>query len=530
MSFSSLEIKETLCNALESAFEIKKPTEIQTKAIRKANKTTGDLSIRAETGSGKTLSFLIPIIDKLLDYKKEENTQTKRKSGAHALILCPTRELAIQTHTQCQSILSKVKPHWITSCLLVGSNSFSKDKTENSSKTRAKEKAVLRKGQTIVVATPGRLLDHLSNTVSFIVSSVSWIVFDEADRLIDLGFEKKTKEIISAVLEKTQLRPRLVVCSATLKEDDLFFAGISLQSLSVASCSSSSAIAIPKKLKQYSIVLSERERLFFLISFLSLFINGEIPIFSGNKKIIVFFSSCDSVDFYFSVWTKYIKGLFVNKKYIEQKSFSVENPVMKSVKKSSAFRLHGGIDQKIRTKTYKDFVDSKCSVLFCTDVAARGINVPDISFVLQYDAPFAKEEYLHRIGRTARANSPGSSLILLMPEEKGYISFLEKEGLIIKQLTLELITGDFNEKKKNMQPNIISNIISNDTELKSLGQKGILSFIRSYSTHKPEMRCFFHKKRLHLGGLATSFGLVVGVKEAHENQINASKNKRKRAG
>lgn len=525
MSFSSLKIKETICNVLENSLNIKTPTEIQKKVIKRIKKTKGDVSIKAETGSGKTLSFLIPIINSILDYDDKDNKK-KRESGTHALIICPTRELAIQTHLLCQSILSKIKPHWMTSCLLLGSNSFSKDREENCSKTRTKEKTTLRKGQTIVVATPGRLLDHLENTKSFVISSIKWIVFDEADRLIDLGFGKKTKEIISKTFEKTNERPRLIICSATLKVESDYFAEIPLNDLDVISCSYvlDKTKTVPEKLKQYSVICPEKERLSFLLSFLSLFLDEQIQIFIRNKdkKMIVFFSSCDSVDFHFSIWMKYKEG-FLTKKSFKEEQFSLQNVVPKSVKKSSAFKLHGGIDQSIRTKTYSDFLNTDCSVLFCTDVAARGINVPEVSCVLQYDAPIAKEEYLHRIGRTARAGNSGASLIVLMSGEKGYLSFLEKEGLIVKLLPLELLTGGFDKRKKENFPDKLSDLISNDPVLQKLGQKGILSFVRSYSTHKPAMKCFFHKRRLHLGGLATSFGLNVGVKEAQESEI---KNKR----
>lgn len=156
--------------------------------------------IRSETGSGKTLAYLLPIINDLL--KSERRT---REQGTVALVISPTRELCLQIYEVLKAILSRF--YWIVPGVLLGGEK------------KKSEKARLRKGITILVATPGRLLDHLENTKSFQINQLRWMVLDEADRLLDLGFGQIVKQIYDCVNKKSQTKRHNMLISATLTKE-----------------------------------------------------------------------------------------------------------------------------------------------------------------------------------------------------------------------------------------------------------------------------------------------------------------------
>jgi len=169
--------------------------------------------VKAQTGSGKTLAYLIPMVQKLQESTQQTNN-FKRAEGTQALILAPTRELSLQIFDVLKQIL---KPfHWIVPGIVIGGEK------------RKSEKARLRKGVNILIATPGRLLDHLNNTACFKYDNIKWLILDEADRLLDLGFERDIKNIIT-IIDKAQTTTRQsALISATLREGVKRLATISL--------------------------------------------------------------------------------------------------------------------------------------------------------------------------------------------------------------------------------------------------------------------------------------------------------------
>ncbi|OIR58201.1 MAG: DEAD-box ATP-dependent RNA helicase [Amphiamblys sp. WSBS2006] len=505
--FQNLGLNETVCRALEEELGIETPTECQHETIpRLLDTETEDVVIKAKTGAGKTLSFLAPIISQLLGYEPALSPADKRKTGTHAIVLCPTRELALQTHTLCQKILSKARPHWITAYLLFGSSSFSNETENSGGRTRQKEKAALRKGQTIVVATPGRLLDHLETTASFLLTSLRWFVLDEADRLVDLGFGQKIRKIFSTARTKQQQkkRPKVLLCSATIEKDTKEFGGIVLRSPCYVgeSVSSSEGVAIPDSIVQEHALIKENDRLSFFLCFVSDFFTQN----TDSGKVAVFFSSCVSVDFHFELLKQFLGGALT----------ATSEECLRDV---LCFKLHGGVIQDARTKTYGEFCAAKRGILLCTDVAARGVDIPDITAVLQCDAPMEENDYLHRAGRTGRGDKRGRSVLVLMDGEKGYLSVLEKKGMRLrKHPTAKMVERVLGENTIDTLTTRLTDVVSSDSVLCGLGEKSVLSFLRAYATHKPALKAVFHRKRLHLGGLAEGFGLKKGIKTVQEIQ------------
>lgn len=442
MSRFDQRIHAVLSVAVVEAFSIQQPTAIQSAAIgeileNEAREYPLDIVIRAQTGSGKTLAFLLPLLHLILLSREDgaeegKPVQGREQIGTPLIILVPTRELAIQTHQMLQRLLAKLRGrhHWIVAGLLSGGDK------------RKSEKARLRKGIHIVVATPGRLLDHLEATESWRVGSVEgvtrWVVLDEADRLMDMGFGKKIGrilELVNARRPSRQAWARLILCSATVAKDIKEFSGsISLngpvcfitdggkgkRSSKEATAqvqtaqSRDSGFAAPIQLRQYVMVPPTKLRLAVLIGLL----REQFGLVTA--KVVVFFLCCDEVDYFFDLFHSQKQQLLPG-----------------SIKIS---KMHGNLEQSVRQSTFREFTSAGGSkkkddsnvqhqLLLCTDVAARGLNLERVTCIIQYDAPCDANDYVHRVGRTARQTEQGHSFLLLMPSERPYIERLRVIGM-----------------------------------------------------------------------------------------------------
>lgn len=522
-------VLEPLRVAVKEAFGIETPTAVQDVAMSTlldADKK-GDVIIRARTGSGKTLGFLLPILHTLLSEQAALKEKVSRDSlGTVCLIVVPTRELAVQTGQVLEKLLAKLKGplHWIVSGTLTGGDK------------RKSEKARLRKTLHIVVATPGRLLDHLSTTQAWSEKcrkSLRWLVVDEADRLMDMGFEKKMKEVAEKLGISGYYRfSRLILCSATLKDGTEEFAGMKLKEPVFASPApeqkkTANAVAVtsefnaPAHLQQKFIAAPTKLRFAALLGLLkSLFASKE------NTKVVLFTICCDSVDYFYRLL-----------QWPALKDAMPDTPL-------SVYRLHGSLDQKERISAFKDFVSSTDrSLLVCTDVAARGLNLERVTAIIQYDAPCDVNDYLHRAGRTARQAESGQSFLFLMPSEKEYVGVLRERGMAIgsaswdplvqwvktvkvettrkvtkKEVAKETKVEEEEEGAEKLdqnlrakfsawQENFESNLKSDDT-LTGLAKTAYLATVRAYATHSSTEKHIFHVKRLHLGHLASTFGMA----------------------
>jgi ATP-dependent RNA helicase DDX18/HAS1 len=257
----------------------------------------------------------------------------------------------------------------------------------------------LAKGVNLLIATPGRLLDHLQNTQGFVFKNIKALVIDEADRILEVGFEDEMKQIIK-ILPKEERQTMLFSATQTTKVEDL--ARISLRAgplyINVDHKQEHSTVA---GLEQGYVVCESDMRFKLLFTFLK-----KHP----KKKIIVFFSSCNCVKYY-SELLNYI-----------------DLPVLD---------LHGKQKQQKRTNTFFEFCNAKTGTLICTDVAARGLDIPAVDWIVQFDPPDDPRDYIHRVGRTARgANGKGKSLMFLQPNEVGFLSHLKEAKVPLVEFEL----------------------------------------------------------------------------------------------
>jgi len=395
-------------------------------------------------------------------------------------------------------------------------------------KKKKSEKARLRKGINIVVATPGRLLDHLENTTSFNVSPLSWFILDEADRLLEIGFEKDIMRILSILDERTGGKPRqTILLSATLNSNVSRLANLSLSNpvrIGLKEGEENGVIdgygvhEIPKGLKQYYSVVPPKKRLIILAAFIRWKVLTE-----KNCKMIVFVSNCDS--------TNFMHSLFSNIQFpIKPPSFSKKKTLetnSEAMIPCHFFKLHGNMSQEDRTSTYVRFKRAKTAVMICTDVASRGLDLPNVSWIVQYDPPSDPAAYVHRIGRTARLGKIGNAIVFVMPCEERYLDVLKSKNMNFIKLPIEdiqvtLVTNLERNPSKSVEIEEgalyfkIQTMVEegyHDIDLKLMAIKSFQSYLRSYTTHVKATKNIFHLKNLHLGHVSKSFGLADTPKE-----------------
>lgn len=490
-SFVGLGLDPLLASHLSSKMEIAKPTSIQSatlSAIATPANHERDLFIQSQTGSGKTLAFLLPIIQDLLPLGKL--SYIDRSIGTLAIIIAPTRELAKQISEVLEALL-KLRlraenesaddadaprlTRWMVSGLLIGGS------------TRTHEKAKLRKGVPILVSTPGRLLDHLQNTASFDVGKCRWLVLDEADRLMELGFEESITGIIKGLDGRRKLalkaneegigndvggwdwerQRRTILCSATIREDVQKLSGkalvnpvmirgaladASLDSTIVPSAKTDEQFTPPSQLLQKYVVVPLKLRLVVLVALLR-YLLAQAQTQKGTK-IIVFLSCTDSVDFHWNL----LGGLSMADDLPEgsdsdsdvetqtkpDKSLHQQVEIKSSIlPDTSIFRLHGSLPTHTRLASLKQFSNKSQSgqsaILLCTSVASRGLDLPLVRAVVQYDLPTegGATEYVHRVGRTARAGKGGEAWAVVAPSESEWVKWVEKHMQSQGKITMQ---------------------------------------------------------------------------------------------
>ncbi|EMC91733.1 hypothetical protein BAUCODRAFT_38864 [Baudoinia panamericana UAMH 10762] len=553
-SFTGLGLSTTLASHLQRKLNIKAPTAIQRKAIQQLCADDTDAFLQAETGSGKTLAYLLPIVNRIMQISKQMKAAGQnftRESGLFAIILAPTRELSKQISTVLESLLSCC-PWVITSTVIGGEKKKS-------------EKARLRKGLNILVATPGRLADHVNSTDVLDLGKVRWLVLDEGDRLMELGFEKDLQRIIGALNMRARkaLEPPIaglpekrttVLCSATLKADVEQLQSIALkQPVSIAVgadeaagntdvASQVQAFSAPAQLRQGYAIVPAKQRLVTLVALLKQTFKRKGSV----MKSIVFIDAADSVDFHFEVLTRgasqptlseNVANPAVNTKGSEFRNTKPSIPQGQTIAESHTegrgtfsgkdnevrvFRLHGSLHQATRTSTLKAFSDcAQPAVLMATDVFSRGLDVPNIDLVIEYDPPASKDDHLHRIGRTARAGKDGRAMVFLTPGcEEGYINIL-KEGrprTLTRHEADELLKKGFSpatgivsakswaEAATEWQLDVERWALEHPKHLEQ-ARRAYQSHVRAYATHVSAERGIFDMQQLHLGHLAKAFAL-----------------------
>ncbi|XP_040084921.1 ATP-dependent RNA helicase DDX18 [Oryx dammah] len=415
-------------------------TEIQHKSIRPLLEGR-DLLAAAKTGSGKTLAFLVPAVELIVKLK------FMPRNGTGVLILSPTRELAMQTF----GVLKELMTHHVhTYGLIMGGSN------------RSAEAQKLANGINIIVATPGRLLDHMQNTPGFMYKNLQCLVIDEADRILDVGFEEELKQIIK--LLPTRRQTMLFSATQTRKVEDLARISLKKEPLYVG-VDDDKANATVDGLEQGYVVCPSEKRFLLLFTFLKK---------NRKKKLMVFFSSCKSVKYHYELLN-----------YIDL-------PVM---------AIHGRQKQNKRTTTFFQFCNADSGILLCTDVAARGLDIPEVDWIVQYDPPDDPKEYIHRVGRTARGlNGRGHALLILRPEELGFLRYL-------KQSKVPLSEFEFSWSKISDIQSQLEKLIEKNYFLHKSAQEAYKSYIRAYDSHS--LKQIFNVNNLNLPQVALSFGFKV---------------------
>ncbi|KAI3916701.1 hypothetical protein MKW92_006889 [Papaver armeniacum] len=457
-AFSNLPLSEPTMKAIED-MGFQHMTQIQARSIPRLLKGE-DVLGAARTGSGKTLAFLIPAIE-LMHFLK-----FSPRNGTGVIVICPTRELAMQSHAVAKDLL---KYHSQTVGLVMGGAA------------RRGEAERLVRGVNLLVATPGRLLDHLQNTKGFIYKNLKCLVVDEADRILEANFEEEMRQIIK-LLPKDKRQTALFSATQTKKVEDL--ARLSFQNEPVyidvdENRSESTNVGLEQG---YCIVPSER-RFILLYSFLKR---------NLSKKVMVFFSSCMSVKYHSEI----LRYIHVD-----------------------CFDIHGKQKQQKRTSTFFDFCKAEKGILLCTDVAARGLDIPAVDWIVQYDPPDEPKEYIHRVGRTARGEgSKGRALLFLIPEELMFLKYLKLAKVPVKEY-------EFDEKKlANVQPHL-EDLVEKNYYLNKSAKEAYRAYILAYNSHS--MKDIFNVHQLNLQAVAASFCFSGPPKINLALDSNASKFRKK---
>merc|ERR1712223_1465419 len=401
-----------------------------------------DLVGAAKTGSGKTLSFLVPSVELVSKLK------FMPRNGTGVIIISPTRELSMQTFGVLRELL---KHHYHTYGLIMGGAN------------RNSEAQKLVKGINILVAPPGRLLDHLQNTKDFLYKNLQCLIIDEADRILDVGFEEEMKRIVKLLPKKRQTM--LSSATTTKKTEDLVKLALKKEPIYVGiEDKAAGTSATVTGLEQGYVICPSEKRLMLLFTFLKK---------NKKKKVMVFFSSCLSV--------KYHHELF---NYIDL-------PVQ---------CIHGKQKQTKRTTTFFQFCNADTGILLCTDVAARGLDIPDVDWIVQFDPPDDPKGYIHRVGRTARGQGgQGHALLILRPEELGFLRYL-------KQAKVPLNEFEFSWSKiSDIQPQL-EKLVMKNYFLNLSAQEAFKAYVRSYESHS--LKQIFNVQTLDLKSVGMSFGFV----------------------
>jgi superfamily II DNA/RNA helicase len=359
MKFSTFALDQKIKNSL-LAIGYENATAIQQQAIPLvlAGK---DVMARAQTGTGKTAAFVLPLLDKMLK-------QDSLAGTVSVLVVVPTRELAQQVN---DSFSVYGQYCQLKSAIVHGGVSIKA------------QLAQLKNGVDIVIATPGRLIDLIVN-YDLTMLNVHTLVLDEADRILDLGFQNEMDKIFQLLPDNKQT----LLFSATF--DDVIFQMSKkiLNAPVIVSIDDNNQVAEQVEQLIYNIDADKKRE------FISYFIGSK-----NWQQVLIFVRTKQGADL-------------------------LAKEMCKDGIKASA--LHGDRSQGARSKILKEFKENKCRVLVATDVAARGLDIPDLDYVINYELPFAAEDYVHRIGRTARAGKSGIAISLLSISEEWLLTSIEE--------------------------------------------------------------------------------------------------------
>ncbi|KAJ6822901.1 DEAD-box ATP-dependent RNA helicase 18-like [Iris pallida] len=420
--------------------------------------THKDVSVDAATGSGKTLAFVLPLVEIL----RRSSPTPPKPHQVMGMIVSPTRELSSQIYHVAQPFFSTLPG--VKTVLLVGGFDIKTDM-----------RRIEEEGANILVGTPGKLHDVMERLDILDFRSFEILILDEADRLLDMGFQKQITSIISRL---PKLR-RTGLFSATQTE--------AVEELSRAGLRNPVRVEVRTEIKPVGNLASSQE-LAASITPLGLHIeyleceaerkpSQLVDFLSQNtsKKIIIYFMTCACVDYW-----------------------GVVLPKLTALKGNTLIPLHGKMKQTAREKALASFTALQSGVLLCTDVAARGLDIPGVDWILQYDPPQDPNVFVHRVGRTARIGRQGRAIVFLLPKEDAYVEFLRLRRVPLQERTCSTNTLD-------VIP-LIRSAAREDRDVMEKGVKAFVSFVRAYKEH--HCSYIFRWKELEIGKLAMGYGLL----------------------
>ncbi|KAK9466958.1 P-loop containing nucleoside triphosphate hydrolase protein [Lipomyces arxii] len=433
-----------------------------------------DVVVEAVTGSGKTIAFLIPIIELVL------RAGDAAEGHIGGIVVAPTRELASQIHEVLSSLLvfqgplsdhdggdsEAARPNRpiLKSQLLIG----------GSSTVATDVQTYLMNRPQLVVATPGRLLDFLG-AKQIHSTGLEVLVLDEADRLLELGFDKTLNGILMALPK--QRRTGLFSATVTDAVGELIRAGLrNPVKVIVKVGSGDHERRIPITLSTRYSVLSADDKLPALIDYLHRL---------KYKKAIVYFSTCASVVYFYS--------LLSSLRYKLKISLPTDLQL---------FSLHGKLPQGPRSKTLNNFAKTMSrSVLLTTDVAARGLDIPEVDVVIQFDPPYEPSMFLHRAGRAARAGRTGEAYVFLAPgREEGYVDLMD-----VKKVGMSMAAPTKLDDLKAHFYKLTWKWMLEERERHDMAVKAYVSHIRFYTKHT--MSSIFNIKEFDFVGFGRAYNL-----------------------
>ncbi|XP_024968302.1 DEAD-box ATP-dependent RNA helicase 32 isoform X1 [Cynara cardunculus var. scolymus] len=413
-----------------------------------------DILGAAKTGSGKTLAFIIPVLEKL--YKARWGLE----DGLGSIILSPTRELADQLF----SVLKSVgKHHGFSAGLLIGGNEYDEEKDHVNR-------------MNILICTPGRLLKHMDATPNFDCSQLQVLVLDEADRILDAGFKKEVNAIISQLPKYRQT----LLFSATQTKSVKDLARLSLKDPEYIAVDEEAIAATPSRLQQKVMLVPLDQKLDMLWSFIKAHL---------NSRILVFLSSCKQVRFVYEAFKKLRPGIPLK-------------------------CLHGRMKQIKRTFILQQFVEQR-SVLFSTDVSSRGLDFnKGVDWVVQVDCPDDVAGYIHRVGRTARYDSAGRSVLFLLPSEMKMLERLQEKKIPVQ-------FDKANTKRLQSVSGLLAALLAKYTDLQPLAQRAFKTYVKSI--YKQKDKEVFDVTKLPIDDFSASLGLPMTPQLRYLDRKNVDK-------
>ncbi|GBE59102.1 ATP-dependent RNA helicase [Babesia ovata] len=557
-------------------------TRVQKLAIPKFIKSGTDVLVQSHTGSGKTLCFVVPILDMFM--KRSADFPDSALIAIFAVIMLPTRELATQVHSVVSDAISHMEQNVECSldtggvplsCLvLIGGSPV-----EHDIKAITKLKTV-RGARPLVIATPGRLhhlIDMLQQEMMWTFKDVTALVLDEADRLLEMGYQAD----MTAIMGNMPKQRKTGFFSATLPKEVLEFAKMILNNYhfinaddgasnkrvaahggeeaqtgsDMGHAEGAATYATPVTLKNYYLILDPREKLHFVVLLL------EHLRMTGVRKCAIFFLTCDLVDYFSLMIEKCLAdGGDQAKEGMRTILYKIHRkmPTARRQLNLDAFRKMLGADgMKNNSEGGPECMGAAAKpagntlqVLLCTDIFSRGIDIPQIEWVIQYDAPQDPNFYVHRIGRVSRAGASGNAILLLNNSEEAYVQFQINRKIPLTPLPSNVLDGatSYYDRISGTEPALPHHLhrecttvahgkpyvdylqettpekpalpwehtskmlsyvraqLAADRALLLSATKAFVSYTRAYSEHR--LKSIFEQKNVDYGALATSFGVL----------------------